>query len=86
MLVRLLAVLVLTLLVSGEAYADYVCRTAIFTTRCKCTNKADCDQMRSDNVCGTADIFCNADGSRCSCSVSRLPLRQVEPLPSVPNQ
>jgi hypothetical protein len=42
--------------------------------------------MRADEVCGTVNMLCNSDGSRCVCNVSRLPLLQAPPNAPVLSQ
>ena len=85
-MLRILPAMALLVMFSGEAVAAYTCTNSIFTKRCSCTTKADCDQMRKDNVCGSPNMLCNAEGSRCTCSVSRLPLRQLQPARPILSQ
>ena len=81
-MLRILPALALLMVFSGEAVAAYTCTNSIFTKRCSCLTKPDCDQMRKDNVCGSPTMLCNAAGSHCSCTVSRLRLKGVQPTPS----
>ena len=71
--------LVLSLTIAGAAPANYTCSSSVFTTRCACASEAGCTEMTATAVCGASDVLCSIDGARCTCSLSELPLREVQP-------
>lgn len=38
-------------------------------TTCSCDDKKSCDKMKSGGYCGKGTVYCNDEGTSCSCTV-----------------